>query len=137
MPDSPDHAPVIAASSPDAKDDAIVHLTVKLHEMQTALFFLTGRPTLCGEWSMALPWTGPIVKQMRTMSAAKKFRLRRAFMERQVTALTRNGRMGGYFWTWHAPRVDGKPDLAAEWSFQNQIMTGVLVPGQWAATRHS
>ena len=38
MPDSPDHAPVIAASSPDAKDDAIVHLTVKLHEMQTALF---------------------------------------------------------------------------------------------------
>ena len=38
MPDSPNDAPVIAASSPDAKDDAIAHLTVKLHEMQTALF---------------------------------------------------------------------------------------------------
>ena len=39
MPDSPAEAPVVASSSsPDAKDDAIANLTVKLHEMRVALF---------------------------------------------------------------------------------------------------
>ena len=100
-----------------------------LVELQSAIFFLTGRPTFCGEWSMALPWKGRVPREQQQMNPEAKHRLRRHFVDRQINSITRNGRLGGYWWTWYAPLGD----TATEWNYEYQLRSGVIRPGQWAA----
>ena len=102
-------------------------------EGQTMVQSLTGRPAFVGEWSLALPWDGIIPGEIRALNSTEYVDVRRQFATRQINAITRARRLGGYFWTWHAPFQIDKP----QWSFHDQYEDGVIAPGQWAAPAHT
>jgi len=98
-------------------------------EIQSALLSIVGRPALVGEWSLAIPSKNGTLpfRQMAAMSEAERHELRTKFAARQVRAITRGSRVGGYFWTWIAPLAK------TAWSCQDAYEDGFFPPGLWSA----
>eukprot|EP00325_Prymnesiales_sp_UTEX-LB-985_P000943 CAMPEP_0174705944 /NCGR_PEP_ID=MMETSP1094-20130205/8973_1 /TAXON_ID=156173 /ORGANISM="Chrysochromulina brevifilum, Strain UTEX LB 985" /LENGTH=409 /DNA_ID=CAMNT_0015904163 /DNA_START=108 /DNA_END=1337 /DNA_ORIENTATION=+ len=100
-----------------------------LVEIQTALLSVTGRPSFVGEWSLAIPTSAKTQsgKDWEALSQDERVELRTAFASRQIAAMTRGSRVGGYFWTWLAP-VSGP-----SWSYRKAIEGGYISKAQWSA----
>ena len=100
-------------------------------EVFSCLLSLAGRPSFVGEWSLSLPWYGRAAAEMKALSPEAHQALREAFATRQIRAMTRNGRLGGYLWTWFAPDAEDKPN----WSLRDMLLRGYIKDGQWAVCR--
>lgn len=101
-------------------------LTQTFVDVQSAVLALTGRGTVVGEWSLKLPFQGPIAQAYHTLALAERTVLHRAFGERQLAAMARRRlrNVGHFFWTWNAPVHE------APWSLRTALQSGWLRLGE-------
>jgi glucan 1,3-beta-glucosidase len=100
-------------------------LTGAAVDLQSALLDLAGRPAFVGEWSLCLPHA-----HLEQLRRERRFdSAMRAFSSRQVAAITRGGRLGGFFWTWRGPAH------SPVWSFLDAERRGWFDGHPWAGPR--
>lgn len=109
----------------------------ELVDRQAELLGLLGVPTVAGEWSLRVPWRGPLADDFSRRSSSQQDALLSAFGQRQVAAISWHNAshgVGGYFWSWHAPSSE------EQWGYQNVISRGWLDKEAWPGScglRHS
>lgn len=118
-----------------------------LVEMQSLLTQVTGRPVIVGEWSLRLPTFGTAIgKEFAALPREGQDATLRRFAANQIVGMSKarwtdqQPRLGGYFWSWNAPRisavVNGSGCVSggqAEWGFNNSLDAGWIEEGQWAS----
>jgi glucan 1,3-beta-glucosidase len=106
-----------------------LHALLSLHtltglfvDLQTLVLALCGRHSLVGEWSLKLPFEGPLGARYNALTDTQAEALQTCFARRQLTAMGRRrpGCVGHMFWTWNAP------DHQAPWSLGTALRRGWL-----------
>lgn len=94
-------------------------LTSTVVWLQSMAVHLAGRPCIIGEWSLRLPFDGPLSKELAALGPERRHSLLRDFSVRQLEEYSAQaGCVGVVFWTWNAPKHEDA------WSLQRALSNG-------------
>mmetsp|Transcript_10391 Transcript_10391/g.27004 ORF Transcript_10391/g.27004 Transcript_10391/m.27004 type:complete len:566 (+) Transcript_10391:23-1720(+) len=113
---------------PDVLDNTLTlkQVTNEMVHVQAFLMRLTGKPAFVGEWSLQLPFDGPLCEERKRLSPDELRELMTTFAQRQARLYGRSSKVGGYYWTWNAPKHE------RWWSYMGMREDKILLPTSWS-----
>lgn len=97
-------------------------------EAFASVLTLSGRPSLVGEFSLALPAQGSAEGSLSAMTPAQREDVMRTFARAQLRSFRRGQRSAGvYYWSWNGPAAPEDPYTEyAAWGMQYAVRRGWL-----------